>query len=167
MKYLGICFRYLPLILSVFAPVSFFITYGVAVGYDHVTWFWPYISDTGANPPESCIFGLLLNTIAFALSVIVYLRYRYVSDFVKMKPQVKIKRWLNKSATTFGYLSCFGLVIVANFEETSQIIVHVIGAIMAFCFGSLYFGFQENCESSLINNGGETWDNDLRGAVVG
>mgnify|MGYP002716811129 FL=1 len=39
----------------------------------------------------------------------------------------------------FGYLSCFGLIIVANFEETSQVVVHISGAIGGFSFGILYF----------------------------
>lgn len=35
--------------------------YAVAASLDHVYPVWPYISDTGTLPPESCIFGLMLN----------------------------------------------------------------------------------------------------------
>ncbi|KAJ8962327.1 hypothetical protein NQ318_018306 [Aromia moschata] len=33
----------------------------MAVRYKHVMYLVPYISDSGALPPESCIFGQILN----------------------------------------------------------------------------------------------------------
>ncbi|VDN04926.1 unnamed protein product [Thelazia callipaeda] len=39
-------------------------SYFVALSEKHITAFWPYISDSGTLPPESCIFGQLLNLSA-------------------------------------------------------------------------------------------------------
>ncbi|EEB11323.1 conserved hypothetical protein [Pediculus humanus corporis] len=139
MKYLCKCYRNLPFVLSIGAPISFLLTYGIAVGNDHVSWLWPYISDTGTLPPENCIFSLLLNSFSFILIGVIYLKYRIVSELVKYKETVNIKSFFNKMSAIFGYLSCFGLIIVANFEETSQVVVHISGAIGGFSFGILYF----------------------------
>jgi hypothetical protein len=40
----------------------------------------PYISDTGAYPPESCIFAQFLNFGALLVGVDVYIRYKQVED---------------------------------------------------------------------------------------
>lgn len=42
--------------------IYFFYRYLVAVfGSQNVYWLFPFISDTGTEPPESCIFGQMLN----------------------------------------------------------------------------------------------------------
>ncbi|XP_052697001.1 DNA damage-regulated autophagy modulator protein 2-like [Crassostrea angulata] len=50
-----------PLFIVIYVPVSFCITYIIAVANKHVEPGFPYISDTGTLPPESCVFGQLLN----------------------------------------------------------------------------------------------------------
>lgn len=48
----------------------------------------------------------------------------------------------NKLSISFGCIACLGLSIVANFQETNAMEVHLTGAGMAFGIGSLYFLFQ-------------------------
>lgn len=38
-----------------------------------------------------------------------------------------------------GIAGCLGMSLVANFQETSIVAVHGIGAILAFAVGSVYF----------------------------
>ncbi|KHN73945.1 DNA damage-regulated autophagy modulator protein 2, partial [Toxocara canis] len=85
-------------------------SYCVAVGNDHVTAFWPYISDSGTLPPESCIFGQLLNLAALFLAITVYLRHRQIVEFY----------WHRLK------------------QENNVIIVHYAGALLAFGCGLIY-----------------------------
>ncbi len=41
---------------------NIFLRYGIAVSENHVDSVWPFISNTGTFAPESCVFGLFLNT---------------------------------------------------------------------------------------------------------
>nr|CAD7442702.1 unnamed protein product [Timema bartmani] len=50
----------LPISVFVLIPTTFVITYTCAVLLGHVEPGFPYISDTGALPPESCVFAQLL-----------------------------------------------------------------------------------------------------------
>lgn len=63
-----------PVFLVLYLPVSFIITYSIAVGYGHVEAGFPYISDTGTLPPESCVFGQLLNIGAVFAAFTMYVR---------------------------------------------------------------------------------------------
>ena len=47
----------LLIILTLIFPLS--LRYIIAVHYGHLTPFFPYISNTGGKPPESCIFTLI------------------------------------------------------------------------------------------------------------
>ncbi|XP_053402214.1 DNA damage-regulated autophagy modulator protein 1-like isoform X1 [Mercenaria mercenaria] len=68
--------HWLPIIITFYVPLSFFITYSIAVENKHVEPGFPYISYTGTTPPESCVFGQLLNIGAVLAGVIIYTRYR-------------------------------------------------------------------------------------------
>ena len=46
---------------TLFSYVACVCRYGIAVGGKHVEPGFPYISDTGTYPPESCVFGQLMN----------------------------------------------------------------------------------------------------------
>lgn len=41
-----------------------------------------------------------------------------------------------------GFASCFGISVVANFQETNVRVVHLFGALLCFGFGSVYFSLQ-------------------------
>jgi hypothetical protein len=57
--------RVLPYCMIAVTLACFATTYGIAVAKGDVYALFPYISDTGGSPPESCIFSLGLNTTAF------------------------------------------------------------------------------------------------------
>jgi hypothetical protein len=48
----------------------------------------------------------------------------------------------NKVALVFGLVSCAGLDIVANFQESNVISVHMLGAFLCFAGGTIYFTLQ-------------------------
>ncbi|KAK5895737.1 hypothetical protein CgunFtcFv8_009404 [Champsocephalus gunnari] len=91
---------------------------------------FPYISDTGAYPPESCIFGLMTVISACAGIATIYARYKFVE---KLSGDTRVvSPRLNYTALVFGLLSCLGMCIVATFQETAVMWVHDIGALMFF-----------------------------------
>ncbi|KAK5848931.1 hypothetical protein PBY51_008614 [Eleginops maclovinus] len=101
---------------------------------------FPYISDTGANPPESCIFGLMTFISACAGVATIYARYKFVEKLSGDSRVVSTR--LNKTALVLGLLSCLGMCIVATFQETTVTEVHDIGALMFFVPGVLYIILQ-------------------------
>lgn len=104
---------------------------------------WPYISDTGTKPPESCIFGQFLNIGAFLLCVIFYIRYKQVAEFYAIYPHEKKRlKKLNTFSMGLGIFGSLGVSMVGNFQETSMYKVHVIGASMCFGLGTVYLWVQ-------------------------
>ncbi|KAK0407009.1 hypothetical protein QR680_018946 [Steinernema hermaphroditum] len=129
----------IPLCSFMFSGAAFFSSYFIAVYLGHVTKFLPYISDNGTLPPESCIFGQLLNLAALFLACTVYLRHRQIVEFYWHRFK-QVGRWRTISCVLLwiGYTSAFGVSMVANFQENNVIIVHYTGALMAFGCGLLY-----------------------------
>lgn len=58
---------------------------------------------------------------------------------------------LNKTGVWLGFTACFGLSLVANFQETNVIAVHFLGAVLCFGVGTIYFWVQVR-----LNNCGHT-----------
>ncbi|XP_038018277.1 DNA damage-regulated autophagy modulator protein 2 isoform X2 [Motacilla alba alba] len=104
---------FLPVALVVWSAASFVFSYITAIVLHHVDPLVPYISDTGTIPPERCLFGIMLNVSTFLGMATMYVRYKQVSALSPEKP--KILR-LNKLGLTLGWMSCFGLCIIANFQ---------------------------------------------------
>uniref|UniRef100_A0A8D3CV83 DNA-damage regulated autophagy modulator 1 n=1 Tax=Scophthalmus maximus TaxID=52904 RepID=A0A8D3CV83_SCOMX len=130
----GLCF--LPVFLVVWSSCTFIITYLIAVFRRDVDVVFPYISDTGAYPPESCIFGLMTFISACAGGATIYSRYKFVE---KLSEGALVTRsWLNKAALALGMLSCLGMCVVATFQETTVPEVHDTGALLFFVSGVLY-----------------------------
>jgi DNA damage-regulated autophagy modulator protein 2 len=63
-------------ILILLLPIAFISTYLVAVFFSHVEPGFPYISDTGTLPPESCIFGQFLAIGSFISNLFVLFRFK-------------------------------------------------------------------------------------------
>uniref|UniRef100_A0A915KWV7 Gustatory receptor n=1 Tax=Romanomermis culicivorax TaxID=13658 RepID=A0A915KWV7_ROMCU len=138
------------------ASRKLFRRYFVAVYNGHVASIFPYISDTGALPPESCIFAQLLNigsligTIHRCITV--YLRQRQLEE-VQVTFRDARQKWtkrLNYAMACIGYLACLGISLVANFQEENVQVVHYIGALMAFLFGLIY-GFGQTILSYVVD----------------
>ncbi|XP_054480797.1 DNA damage-regulated autophagy modulator protein 1 [Anoplopoma fimbria] len=134
----GLCF--LPVFLVIWSSSTFIISYLIALFRHDVDIIFPYISDTGANPPESCIFGLMTFISACAGIATIYARYKYVE---KLSGDTRVVNpCLNKTAFVLGIFSCLGMCIVATFQETAVTEVHDVGALMFFVSGILYIILQ-------------------------
>lgn len=133
----------LPIIVFATIPLTLFITYSISIKEEHVNPELPYISDTGTFPPESCIFGQFFNIAAFVLSICVYVRYLEVKYYPELSgSDVMINPKLNKVTFVLGQLSCLGLDLVANFQETNAGFMHMIGANLLFLVGTTHFVLQ-------------------------
>lgn len=49
---------------------------------------------------------------------------------------------MNWTALWIGFVSSFGISVVANFQETNVRVVHLFGALLCFGFGTIYFSMQ-------------------------
>ncbi|XP_032893827.1 DNA damage-regulated autophagy modulator protein 1 [Amblyraja radiata] len=130
----------LPIFLVIWSCAGFIITFIIAVERRDVDPFIPFISDTGTTPPESCVFGLMINISSFLGAITIYIRYKILQTINKANPLVKSR--LNCVAFLSGLLACLGMCIVANFQETALRAVHDIGALLAFGMGTVYLIFQ-------------------------
>ncbi|KAJ9583724.1 hypothetical protein L9F63_021923, partial [Diploptera punctata] len=135
----------LPLAIFVIFPCTFLGTYIAAVLLGHVEPDFPYISDAATHSPESCVFGQLMNSGTVLLVLVIYIRYRQIDEYCKSYalPATIMKH--NKIAMWIGFISCFGLSLVANFQETNVIIVHLTGAFLCFGLGTVYIWIQAIC----------------------
>ncbi|XP_072340879.1 DNA damage-regulated autophagy modulator protein 1 isoform X1 [Scyliorhinus torazame] len=131
---------FLPVTLVIWSCAAFAISFAIAVLMRHVRPLVPFISDTGTKPPESCIFGLMINLSAFLGLVVMYTRYKLLLTLNERKATINLK--LNLPALICGALGCLGMCIVANFQETALRNVHDIGALLAFIMGTVYLVLQ-------------------------
>ena len=129
------------IILMVLSMVlSIFVGYAISVGNNDVEALFPYISDTGTKPPGSCVFGLLLNIGGMFAFIIMYLRH---SQYEKFHAGDNRKLYVVNDVTMFlGFIAALGTLIVANFQETNVISMHILGALMTFVIGVIYCWFQ-------------------------
>lgn len=130
----GLCF--LPAALVVWTAASFVFAYITAVVLSHVDPLVPYISDTGTTAPERCVFGIMLDVSAFLGIATMYVRYKQV-EALGDENDVRLQR-LNRCGLALGWLSCFGMCVVANFQKTTLFSMHLVGAVLTFGVGALY-----------------------------
>lgn len=132
-----------PIAVFVLFQTTFICTYIAAILQGHVVPDIPYISDAATYSPESCVFGQFINIGSVMLGIVIYIRYRQIERLTIHHPSLigTIKRW-NDVGFWFGIGSCFGISIVANFQETNVRIAHFVGAIMCFGSGTIYFWIQ-------------------------
>lgn len=132
----------IALAAAIVFPCTFLGTYLWAVYLDHADSVWPYISDTGTTPPESCVFGQLLNLGSVMLAGTFYIRYKQVAAFYQgHRRQVLLKR-VNVVSLWLGSLGALGVSLVANFQETQVVSVHFFGASLTFGLGTVYLWTQ-------------------------
>ncbi|XP_044205900.1 DNA damage-regulated autophagy modulator protein 2-like [Thunnus albacares] len=127
---------FLPAALVIWTAASFIFAYVTAVILKHVDPLVPYISDTGTMAPERCVFGIMLDVSAFLGMATVYVRYKQVEALVG-ENEVKLHR-LNRFGLALGWISSFGMCVVANFQKTTLFSMHLVGAILTFGVGALY-----------------------------
>ncbi|XP_017286929.1 DNA damage-regulated autophagy modulator protein 2 [Kryptolebias marmoratus] len=130
----GLCF--LPAALVIWTVASFVFAYITAVVLRHVDPLVPYISDTGTIAPERCLFGIMLDVSAALGIATVYVRYKQVQA-LSGEDEVTLQR-LNRVGLVFGWISSFGMCVVANFQKTTFFPMHLVGAALTFGVGALY-----------------------------
>ena len=77
----------------------------------HVSAGFPYISDTGKLPPESCIFGLMLNFCAMFSAICLYIRYIQVMAYNQFD---RVLLRLNRASLVCGLLGCLVCTLRLN-----------------------------------------------------
>ncbi|NWR40279.1 DRAM2 protein, partial [Tachuris rubrigastra] len=129
----------LPVALVVWSAASFLLSYITATVLHHVDPLVPYISDTGTIPPERCLFGIMLNVSTFLGVATMYVRYKQVGALIPENSRILR---LNRIGLSLGWMSCFGLCIIANFQKCILYYIHVLGACLTFGVGAVYMLLQ-------------------------
>ncbi|XP_062272144.1 DNA damage-regulated autophagy modulator protein 2b [Scomber scombrus] len=127
---------FLPAALVIWTAASFIFAYITAVVLNHVDPLVPYISDTGTMAPERCVFGIMLDVSAFLGMATVYVRYKQVEALLDDN-ELRLQR-LNRFGLLLGWISSFGMCVVANFQKTTLFSMHLVGAVLTFGVGALY-----------------------------
>eukprot|EP00069_Balaena_mysticetus_P013971 bmy_08311T0 len=94
------------------------------------------LSDTGTTPPESGIFGFMINFSAFLGAATMYTRYKIVEK--QNQTSYFSTPVFNLVSLVLGLVGCIGMGIVANFQELAVPVVHDGGALLAFVCGVVY-----------------------------
>ncbi|CAJ0584161.1 unnamed protein product, partial [Mesorhabditis spiculigera] len=131
---------HLPVFFAIVFITNLGATYVSAVYHGDVDPVFPYISAAGNNRPESCFFSLLLNLSSFLSMIVIYLRYSLVKELIRGSDQ-KIER-ANGIALFFGLVGAMGMMVVANFQESAVIKIHLGAAVTCFGSGGLYMTLQ-------------------------
>lgn len=77
------------------------------------------------------------------MGITVYIRYKQILQLQEEYPELtENTNRMNRWALWIGLASCFGISIVANFQETNVRVVHLFGALLCFGLGSVYFSAQ-------------------------
>ncbi|XP_041370348.1 DNA damage-regulated autophagy modulator protein 2-like [Gigantopelta aegis] len=131
------CLGFLPISMVLLASGTFIISYIIAVVRGDVSAAFPYISDTGAEGPESKVFAQFLNISSFLALWTMYVRYKIIICLGSGED-----RWLrnmNRFSFVLGVLAALGCSMVANFQERTEVeAVHFTGAFMVFIGGFIY-----------------------------
>lgn len=134
----------LPIVTAIWIICSFFISYGIAVGYGHTEPDFPYISHTAIEAPERCVFGQLVNVGALMLGMNVLVRYLFLKEIFRQKKFDNVRGWqkANIVGIILGIISAFGISMVANFQTVVLRGPHYVGAGLAFGLGLIYCWLQ-------------------------
>ena len=106
----------LPICFVVILVVSLATSFTIAVYDSDITPWFPAISDTATETPESNIFGQLVNIASFIGLIVVYVRYLQVKrDLEQVHGSRRATVILNRCSLFFGLTAILGSSIVANF----------------------------------------------------
>ncbi|VDK75712.1 unnamed protein product [Litomosoides sigmodontis] len=152
---------HLPIFFAMFFTLMLSASYVLAVWQGDVDPVFPYISSSGDHRPESCFFSMMLNLCSFLIMLIIYLRVQmkalmkegctdiYNGQFVKYLLVVELNRdsdrllkRLNVFTYAIGMIGGVGMFVVANFQESAVITVHLTGAFLCFGCGCFYMLLQ-------------------------
>ncbi|XP_066461872.1 modulator of macroautophagy TMEM150B [Eleutherodactylus coqui] len=127
----------LPISLTIWATAGIWVVYAMSVanGSVNVTEGFPYISTCGSYPPQSCIFGQVLNVGALLVVWICIIRFQQIRDY-------GCHSHVNSVGLAMGFLCALGTSMVGNFQQSNQVETHLTGAFLAFVIGIVYFWIQ-------------------------
>uniref|UniRef100_A0A673YME1 Transmembrane protein 150B n=1 Tax=Salmo trutta TaxID=8032 RepID=A0A673YME1_SALTR len=111
--------------------------FGIAVSNEtvNITERFPYISECGTYNPQSCIFAQICNVCAVLALWVVVIRFQQVRDYGQNSK-------VNIASIVLGFISCVGISIIGNFQQSVGIGIHLLGAFLAFFVGLAYFWLQ-------------------------
>ncbi|RUS69370.1 hypothetical protein EGW08_022867 [Elysia chlorotica] len=132
----------MPVFTAIFIISSFFVAYGISVYHGHVEPDFPYISYAAIQAPERCVFAQLINVGALLLAANIYIRYLQMSKVLDLLNGARADRAINKGSLVLGWVSAFGLTMVANFQTVEMRPGHYTGAGLAFLLGTVYCWLQ-------------------------
>ncbi len=130
----------LPFLVFGLACLTFVCSYAISAAYDLIDTVLPFISDTGTLAPASCWFGLLLNATAYTLGFTAVVRFLQIRE--QLTHRKKEVCGVNTLSFVLGLVGALGISIVACFQETSVMIMHSLGANLAFVGASIYMCLQ-------------------------
>ncbi|XP_044523059.1 modulator of macroautophagy TMEM150B isoform X3 [Gracilinanus agilis] len=132
----------LPIGLAVWAIVGVWTMYAGGAGPGRVSAggagdpvSFPASSLCGSFPPQSCIFGQLLNVGAVMVAWICVLRYLQLREW-------GVPKGPNRLCLGLGFLCALGASFVGNFQQSNELSMHLFGAFLAFVVGVAYFWTQ-------------------------
>ncbi|XP_055799347.1 modulator of macroautophagy TMEM150B-like [Salvelinus fontinalis] len=127
----------LPICLAVFGIVGIWVVFGIAVSNEtvNITDRIPYISECGTYNPQSCIFAQICNICAILALWVVVIRFQQVRDYGQNSK-------VNIASIVLGFISCVGISIIGNFQQSVVIGIHLLGAFLTFFVGLAYFWLQ-------------------------
>ena len=80
-----------------------------------------------------------------------YIKYVEVQSLIQATAAGnRVSQTFNKVTLSVGLTSCVGLDIVANFQESNVIVVHMLGAFLCFAAGTIYFILQVSLSTTLL-----------------
>lgn len=142
---------YFPLLCCFSLLVTLFVPYAISVIYKHVRPVWPYISETGKKPPESCYFAELMFLSIVVIGFTLYLRFLQLSMQIVEVTCCFVYQRFNAACLVLAIIILFGLSFVANFQISTIPQVHLAGAYFVFVGGFLYIFFQ-TILSAMVND---------------
>ncbi|XP_066499191.1 modulator of macroautophagy TMEM150B [Hoplias malabaricus] len=127
----------LPVTLAVFSTVGMWTVFGVALSNETVnlTDGFPYISTCGSYNPQSCLFSQICNICSVLALWTVIIRFQQVRD-------LGCASRVNTCSLVLGFISCIGISVLGNFQQSVLMKVHLLGAFLAFYVGLAYFWIQ-------------------------
>ncbi|KAG8568035.1 hypothetical protein GDO81_013867 [Engystomops pustulosus] len=127
----------------------------VSNGSVNLTENFPYISTCGSYPPQSCIFGQVLNVGAMLVVWVCVIRFQQIRDY-------GCHSCVNSLSLALGFLCALGTSMVGNFQQSNQLETHLTGAFLAFVIGIAYFYLQSYLTYKVKPRHGGWWIGPLR-----
>ncbi|VDD93045.1 unnamed protein product [Enterobius vermicularis] len=131
---------HVPIVFAIVFTINLGVTYIVSVWRGDVDPVFPYISASADNRPESCVFGMLLNLCSGLSVLIIYMRYSLIVELNRGSDL--LLQNANILGLIAGVLGAVGMFGVANFQETSVVMIHLVFAFICFGSGCVYMLLQ-------------------------